>query len=89
MPSRAAWGQAVAAPAVERYRAGDRAGAVDLWMRGVAGDDYQESLERMLPGAFAQAVADAADLLRAGAAGGPEWTFGERRRSASASPCSP
>ena len=59
VPGRAAWGKSVAAAAVERYRAGDRAGAVHLWMRGVAGADYQESLERMLPSAFAQAVADA------------------------------
>jgi hypothetical protein len=34
VPGRAAWGQAVAGPAMERYRAGDPAGAIDRWMRG-------------------------------------------------------
>ena len=47
------------APALERHRAGDRAGAVDRFARGVFGADYREPLERGLPGAFEQAVADA------------------------------
>ena len=46
-------------PAVERYRAGDAAGAVDTFARGVFGPGYRERLERGLPGAFAQALADA------------------------------
>lgn len=47
------------APAIQRYRAGDRAGAVDTFTRGVFGPDYRAPLERGLPGAFEQAVADA------------------------------
>jgi pimeloyl-ACP methyl ester carboxylesterase len=46
-------------PAVERYRAGDTAGAVDTFLRGVFGPDYRDPLERGLPGAFDQAVSDA------------------------------
>lgn len=46
-------------PAVERYRAGDKEGAVDTFLRGVFGPDYLEPLERGLPGAFEQAVSDA------------------------------
>lgn len=45
--------------AVRQYRTGDKAGAVDAWMRGVCGPDYASSLEKTLPGAFEQAVADA------------------------------
>ena len=46
-------------PAVERYRAGDREAAVDIFLRGVFGPDYRSPLERGLPDAFDQAVADA------------------------------
>jgi pimeloyl-ACP methyl ester carboxylesterase len=47
------------APAIQRYRAGDKAGAVDTFARGVFGPDYRGPLEHGLPGAFDQAVADA------------------------------
>jgi 3-oxoadipate enol-lactonase len=77
VPSRAAWGRTVAVPAVERYHAGDRAGAVHLWMRGVAGADYQESLERMLPRAFAQAVADAPTFFEQELPAVQTWSFGD------------
>jgi pimeloyl-ACP methyl ester carboxylesterase len=46
-------------PAVQRYRAGDKAGAVDTFFRGVFGCDYRRPLEEGLPGAFQQAVVDA------------------------------
>ena len=46
-------------PALERYGAGDKAGAVDTWMRGVGGSDYRGALDGALPYAFDQAVADA------------------------------
>ena len=46
-------------PAMQRYRAGDRAGAVDTFFRGVFGDGYGPALEEGLPGAFDQAVAEA------------------------------
>jgi pimeloyl-ACP methyl ester carboxylesterase len=47
------------APAMQRYRTGDKAGAVDTFARGVFGSDYRGPLEQGLPGAFEQAVADA------------------------------
>ena len=46
-------------PAVGCYRAGDREGAVDTFLRGVFGPDYRDPLEQGLPGAFEQAIADA------------------------------
>jgi pimeloyl-ACP methyl ester carboxylesterase len=47
------------APALEAYRAGDKARAVDGFMRGVSGPDYRAVVDRVLPGAFEQAVVDA------------------------------
>jgi pimeloyl-ACP methyl ester carboxylesterase len=47
------------APAVDAFRAGDKARAIDLFMRGVAGPDYRGTLEQALPGAFSQAIVDA------------------------------
>jgi pimeloyl-ACP methyl ester carboxylesterase len=47
------------APAIQRYRAGDKAGAVDTFARGVFGADYRGPLEHGLPGAFEQAIGDA------------------------------
>jgi pimeloyl-ACP methyl ester carboxylesterase len=43
----------------ERFRAGDNAGAIDGFMRMVSGPAYRAALERALPGAFEQAMADA------------------------------
>src|SRR5262249_32352942 len=46
-------------PVLQLYSAGDKAGAVDAFMRGVGGQSYRAALDRALPGAFDQAVADA------------------------------
>jgi pimeloyl-ACP methyl ester carboxylesterase len=46
-------------PAGRRYAAGDKAGALDIFLRGVAGPEYRAELERVLPGAFDQYVVDA------------------------------
>ena len=51
--------QAAMAPVFAAYRAGDRARAVDGFMRGVSGPGYRAVLDRVLPGAFEQGVADA------------------------------
>ena len=77
VPSRARWGRAVAVPAVERYREGDRAGAVDMWMRGVAGERYRAVLDRVLPGAFEQAVADAPTFFEQELPAVQQWQFGQ------------
>jgi pimeloyl-ACP methyl ester carboxylesterase len=58
-PQELAFATAVFGPAIERYRQGDAVGALDLWMRGVAGPDYRAALERALPGATDRAAADA------------------------------
>ena len=45
-------------PAVGIYQAGDKAGAVDSFMKGVCGDGYRAAMERTLPGTIEQAIAD-------------------------------
>ena len=75
VPSRAAWGRTTAMPAIERYRAGDRAAAVDMWMRGVAGDDYRAALP---PNAFDQMVADAPTFFEQELPAVQQWEFEEQ-----------
>lgn len=58
-PQRLLATRAAMAPAFEAFRAGDKARAVDLFMRGVSGPTYRATLEQALPHAFSQAVADA------------------------------
>jgi pimeloyl-ACP methyl ester carboxylesterase len=77
VPSRAAWGQSTAVPAVDRFRSGDHAGAVDMWMRGVAGEDYAAAMNRALPSALGQAVADAPTFFEQELPAVLEWPFDE------------
>ena len=53
------FGTDVARAAVQRYHAGDPAGAVDTFFRGVFGPGYRPALDHGMPGAFEQAIADA------------------------------
>jgi pimeloyl-ACP methyl ester carboxylesterase len=64
-------------PAVARYRAGDTPAAVDTWCRGVFGPDYRPALERGLPGAFAQALADADAFFGQELPAVQAWSFNE------------
>jgi pimeloyl-ACP methyl ester carboxylesterase len=63
------------APAVQRYRAGDTAGAVDTFARGVFGSDYRGPLEQGLPGVFEQAVADADAFFAQELPALQQWSF--------------
>jgi pimeloyl-ACP methyl ester carboxylesterase len=67
--------RAFMAPVVERYRAGDKAGAVDGFMRGVTGPDYRTALDRVLPGAFAEAVASADTFFGQELPAVRQWSF--------------
>ena len=49
----------VLGPVLQRYGAGDRAGAVDTFLHWAIGKDYRTWLDPMNPGAFDQMVADA------------------------------
>lgn len=68
-------------PVFERYRAGDKAGAVDAFMRGVAGPDYRAVVDRVLPRAFEQAVADADTFFGQELPAVRAWSFTRERAS--------
>lgn len=63
------------APVHDRYRQGDKTGAIDAFMRAVAGPDYRADLDRALPGAFDQAVADADTFLGQELPALQAWSF--------------
>ena len=67
----------VVLPAVQRYRAGDKAGAVDVFFRGVLGPGYRAALDHGLPGAFEQAVADADAFFTQEMPAIQQWSFTE------------
>jgi pimeloyl-ACP methyl ester carboxylesterase len=69
-------GRAGIPKAIELYRDGDKAAAVDTFMRAVAGANYRASADRVLPGAFDQAVADADTFFGQELPALREWTFG-------------
>ena len=71
----------VVQPALQRYGAGDKAGAVDTFMQGVCGPDYWAALEKALPGAFEQAVADADMFFGQELPAVQQWSFGPEEAS--------
>lgn len=62
-------------PIVQMYEAGDKAGAVDGFLRIVIGPEYRGTLDRALPGAFDQAVADADTFFRNELPALEQWSF--------------
>jgi len=50
-------------PALERYGAGDKEGAADSFVRWAVGPNYRAWLDRLIPGAYQQLVADADTVL--------------------------
>ncbi len=63
------------APVGQAYQQGNRAGAIDAFMRLVAGPGYRTWLDRVLPGAFDQAVADADTLFNTELPAAQQWSF--------------
>lgn len=72
---QAAFVREVVQPAVERYRAGDKAGAVDTWARGVFGANYGGPLERGLPGVVEHLVAGADAFFTQELPALQQWSF--------------
>jgi pimeloyl-ACP methyl ester carboxylesterase len=68
-------------PVFERYRAGDKAGAVDAFMRGVGGSAYRAAVDRVLPGAFDQAVVDADTFFGQELPAVRQWSFTREQAS--------
>jgi pimeloyl-ACP methyl ester carboxylesterase len=71
------FGQEVAQPAVQQYRAGDPAKAVNTFFRGVFGPGYRPALDHGLPGAFQQAVTDADAFFTQELPALLQWSFTE------------
>jgi pimeloyl-ACP methyl ester carboxylesterase len=71
------FGEEVVLPAVRRYRAGDKAAAVDTFFRGVLGPGYRAALDHGLPGAFEQAVADSDAFFTQEIPAIQQWPFTE------------
>jgi pimeloyl-ACP methyl ester carboxylesterase len=63
------------APAFQMYEAGNKAEAVDGCLRGVLGPGYRDMLDRVLPGAFAQAAADADTFFQFEMPALQQWSF--------------
>lgn len=68
--------------AVELYRAGEKTTAIDTFLRGTCGPDYLAMLERAIPAAAAQALADADTFFGHELPALRQWAFGpeEARR---------
>jgi pimeloyl-ACP methyl ester carboxylesterase len=67
--------RAFVAIALERYQAGDSAGAVDMFLQGVCGSGYRDVLERELAGGFDQYVADAGTFFGQELPALQQWSF--------------
>ncbi len=63
-------------PVFAAYRSGDAAGAVDLFLCHVCGDGYRPTLERAVPGAFDEALAEADLFFQAEMSAVQQWAFG-------------
>ena len=61
----------------QRYREAGAAVVVDEFLRACFGAGYRAWLDRVLPGGFAQAVADAGTAFEAELPGSRDWRFGE------------
>jgi pimeloyl-ACP methyl ester carboxylesterase len=62
-------------PAFELFRAGDRAGAVDTFMRAVIGPDYRAIVDAALPDAMGQSELDADTFFGVELPSLGTWTF--------------
>jgi pimeloyl-ACP methyl ester carboxylesterase len=63
-------------PVIAAYRSGDVAGAVDGFLRHVCGDDYRTALERVIPGAYDEALGEADLFFQAELPAVQQWSFG-------------
>jgi pimeloyl-ACP methyl ester carboxylesterase len=67
---------AALAPVIGAYRSGDKAGAVDGFLRHVCGEDYLAALDRAVPDAFGEALDEADLFFQAEMPAVQGWTFG-------------
>lgn len=63
-------------PVVAAYRSGDKAAAVDGFLRHVCGEDYRTTLDRAVPEAFGEALDEADLFFQAEMPAVQGWSFG-------------
>jgi pimeloyl-ACP methyl ester carboxylesterase len=80
-PAGAAFAEAVA-PLVERYEAGDVAGAIEGFLELVGLVRWRETIEGAIPGAIEQAITDASTFFERELPAAGAWNFGRERASA-------
>ncbi len=68
--------KAALTPVITAYKSGDTAAAVDLFLSHVGGDRYREDLDRVVPDAFSEAIAEADLFFQAEMAAVQSWSFG-------------
>jgi pimeloyl-ACP methyl ester carboxylesterase len=68
--------KAALTPVITAYKSGDKAAAVDLFLRHVGGEGYREDLDQVLPDAFSEAVAEADQFFQAELPAVQSWSFG-------------
>jgi 3-oxoadipate enol-lactonase len=62
--------------AVQQYRSGDEAAAIDTFLKGTCGPDYRASVDAALPGAFARYAADVDTFFGQQLPALQQWSFG-------------
>ena len=62
-------------PSLQKYQAGQKEEAVDGFLQAVIGRDYRTWLEQVIPGGYAQAVADADTFLGGEMPALGDWRF--------------
>lgn len=78
VPSAERWFATVGKPAIERYHGGDVTGAVDLFLRGVAGPAYRQVIDAALaPGAWQRVIDDAPAFFEVELPAYGAWRFGD------------
>jgi pimeloyl-ACP methyl ester carboxylesterase len=63
-------------PVIAAYSSGDKAGAVDGFLRHVCGDGYCAVLDRVIPEAFGEALGEADLFFQAEMPAVQQWSFG-------------
>ena len=63
-------------PILAAYRAGDKEAALDAFLRHVAGAGYRAVLDRVIPGAFAEALGEVDLFFQAELPAVKQWDFG-------------
>ena len=76
VPSGPVFAEAIG-PALQRYQAGDTAGAADGFLRVAVGPACRRFLDALLPGAYAQVLADADAFFAAELPSFGEWRFSQ------------